>query len=159
MPLYCSISSAPDHTGPEIVVVRGVGKVTRSDIEQYLKETIEGGVKGHAKLILLGISTLSLSPADLDAVATSLVDYGRGERPGPVAIVAGNALNLDMALLLKQRVGNRPFSIFVDAREAARWIGDFYASKPAGVAGRDDRPSGPWRSPAELPSWPSLPRR
>lgn len=151
MPLYCSISSAPDHTGPEVVVVRGVGKVTRSDIEQYLKETIGEGVKGHAKLILLGISTLSLSPDELDAVAASLVEYGRGERPGPVAIVAGNALNLDMAILLKQRVGNRPFSIFVDAREAVRWIGDFHASKPVVVAGRPDRPFGARRSPVELP--------
>lgn len=141
MPLYCSIS-----TGPDVVIVRGVGKVTRSDIEQYLKETIGQGVKGYAKLILLGVSTLSLSPADLDAVAESLVDYGRGERPGPVAIVAGNALNLDMAILLKQRVGNRPFSIFVDAREAVRWIGDFYASKPAAIGGRNDRTSGAWRS-------------
>jgi hypothetical protein len=145
MPLYCSIS-----TGPDVVVVRGVGKVTRSDIEQYLKETIGGGVKGHAKLILLGDSTLSLSPADLDAVAESLVDYGRGERPGPVAIVAGNALNLDMAILMKQRVGNRPFSIFVDAREAVRWIGDFYASNPAAAGGRNDRASGAWRSSAQL---------
>lgn len=150
MPLYCSISAGPGVNGPEVVEVRGVGKVTRSDIEQYLAETIAEGLKGHAKLILLGVSTLSLSPADLDAVAERLVDYGRGERPGPVAIVAGNALNLDMAVLLKQRVGNRPFSIFVDAREAVRWLGDFYAWKPVAAAGRNDRASGAWRSAAEL---------
>lgn len=152
MPLYSSISFGPGLGGPEVVVVRGVGKVTSSDIEQYLAETIGKGVKGHAKLILLGISTLSLTPDDLDAVASSLVDYGRGERPGPVAIVAGNALNLDMAILLKQRVGNRPFSVFVDAREALRWIRDFSASKPAGGAGRSDRTSGARRSAVERPS-------
>lgn len=151
MPLYWSISSGPGVGCPEVVVVRGVGKVTRSDIEQYLAETLGKGVKGHAKLILLGISTLSLSPDDLDAVAVSLVDYGRGERPGAVAIVAGNALNLDMAILLKQRVGNRPFSVFVDAREAMLWIADFYASKPAGGAGRSDRISGARRLAVERP--------
>jgi hypothetical protein len=150
MPLYSSISFGPGLGGPEVVVVRGVGKVTSSDIEQYLAETIGKGVKGHAKLILLGISTLSLTPDDLDAVAVSLIDYGRGERPGPVAIVAGNALNLDMAILLKQRVGNRPFSIFVDAPEAMRWIGDLYASNPAAVARRNDRFSGAWRLAAAL---------
>ena len=120
MPLYCSIS-----TGPDVVIVRGVGQVTRSDIEDYLAATLDEGVKGYAKLILLGSSTLALSTDDLDDVADGLVAYAVGERPGPVAIVAGNALNLDMCVLLKQRVGARPFSIFVDARKAMQWIGTF----------------------------------
>lgn len=120
MPLHCSIL-----TDADVVVVRGVGQVTRTDIEEYLTATLNDGVKGHAKLILLGNCTLALSPADLDAVADSLIAYAVGERPGPVAIVAGNVLNLDMCVLLKQRVGARPFSIFVDARQAARWIGAF----------------------------------
>jgi hypothetical protein len=117
MPLYCKISHDPDK-----VIARGVGRVTRADIGQYLATTIEEGAKGYAKLILLGDSTLALSPDDLDAVADALVAYGEGERPGPVAIVAGNALNLDMVVLLKQRVGARPFSIFIDALKAARWL-------------------------------------
>jgi hypothetical protein len=120
MPLHCSIS-----TDPDMVLVHGVGQITRSDVEQYLAATISEGVKGYAKLILLGSSTLALSPADLDAIADSLIEYGRGERPGAVAIVAGTALNLDMAVLLKQRVGTRPFSIFVDARQAMRWLDTF----------------------------------
>jgi len=120
MPLHCSIAADPD-----VVVVRGVERVTRRDIEEYLTATVDAGVKGYAKLILLGSSALALSPADLDAVADSLIAYAAGERPGPVAIVAGNALNLDRCILLKQRVGARPFSIFVDAHKAARWIGAF----------------------------------
>jgi len=127
MPLQCSIS-----TDPNVVIVRGVGQVTRTDIEEYLTATVGAGVKGYAKLILLGHSALSLSPADLDAVADSLIAYAVGERPGPVAIVAGNPLNLDMCVLLKQRVGRRPFSIFVDADEAARWIGAFSRIAPVG---------------------------
>jgi hypothetical protein len=138
MPLYCSIPAGPDLKGADFIVVRGVGHVTRDDIAEYLTETIDKGVKGHGKLILLGISTLSLSPDELDAVAAGLVEYGRGERPGPVAIVAGNALNLDMAMLLKQRVGNRPFAIFVDSREAVRWLGDFYASVQTQVTSRNE---------------------
>jgi hypothetical protein len=104
------------------VIVRGLGKVTRRDIAEYLAQTLRDGVKGYGKLILLGDSTMVLTPDELDDVARSLVEYARGETPGPVAFVAGNPLNLDMIVLLKQRVGARPFSIFVDAREAAQWI-------------------------------------
>jgi hypothetical protein len=117
MPLYCSVVNET-----RLVIVRGVGRVTRSDIAEYLAETLREGTKGHGKLILLGDSTLVLTPDELDDVARSLVAYARGEKPGPVAFVCGNLLNLDMIVLLKQRVGSRPFSIFVDAREAAQWI-------------------------------------
>ena len=117
MPLYCSVVNET-----RLVIVRGVGKVTRSDIAEYLAETLRKGTKGHGKLILLGDSTMVLTPDELDDVARSLVEYARGEKPGPVAFVCGNPLNLDMIVLLKQRVGSRPFSIFVDAREAAQWI-------------------------------------
>jgi hypothetical protein len=79
--------------------------------------------------VLLGDSKMVLTPDELDDVARSLVEYSRGEKPGPVAFVCGNPLNLDMIVLLKQRVGARPFSIFVDTREAAQWIESF--SRPA----------------------------
>lgn len=136
MPLYCKISHDPDK-----VIARGVGRVTRSDIEDYLNTTILEGAKGHAKLILLGDSKLALSPEDLDLVADGLVAYGRGGAPGPVAIVAGNALNLDMVVLLKQRVGARPFSIFIDALQAARWLDDLAHPRVSRIA-----PAG-WTSP------------
>lgn len=136
MPLFCSISHDPDR-----VVVKGVGLVTCRDIEDYLSGTIRQGVKGFPKLILLGESTLMLTPAELDLIANRLVEYGSGERPGPVAIVAGNPLNLDMTVLLKQRVGTRPFSIFVDVREAVRWLGRFPQVRVSNTA-----PDG-WTSP------------
>ena len=63
-----------------------------------------------------------LTPEELDDVADSLVQYAVGETPGPVAFVAGNPLNPDMIVLLKQRVGAWPFSIFVDVRAATLWI-------------------------------------
>ena len=127
MPLYCSVVN-----DTRLVIVRGVGRVTRSDIAEYLAETLCDGVKGYGKLILLGDSTMVLTPDELDDVARSLVEYARGETPGPVAFVCGNPLNLDMIVLLKQRVGARPFSIFVDAREAAQWIESF--SQPPAVS-------------------------
>jgi hypothetical protein len=108
-----------------LVIVRGLGKVTRSDIAEYLAQTLRDRVKGYGKLILMGDSTMVQTSEELDDVANSLVAYARGEVPGPVAFVAGNPMNLDMIVLLKQRVGGRPFSIFIDAREAAQWLESF----------------------------------
>jgi hypothetical protein len=127
MPLYCSVVN-----DTRLVIVRGLGKVTRSDIAEYLAQTLRDGVKGYGKLILMGDSTMVLTSEELDDVADSLVAYARGEVPGPVAFVAGNSLNLDMIVLLKQRVGGRPFSIFIDAREAAQWLESF--SQPPAVS-------------------------
>jgi hypothetical protein len=120
MPLYCSIVNES-----RLVIVRGLGKVTRSDIAEYLAQTLREGVKGYGKLILMGDSAMVLTSEELDDVADSLVAYARGQKPGPVAFVAGNPINLDMIVLLKQRVGGRPFSIFIDAREAAQWLESF----------------------------------
>jgi hypothetical protein len=127
MPLYCSMVNES-----RLVIVRGLGKVTRSDIAEYLAQTLREGVKAYGKLILMGDSTMVLTSEELDEVADSLVAYARGQKPGPVAFVAGNPINLDMIVLLKQRVGGRPFSIFIDAREAAQWLEGF--SQPPAVS-------------------------
>jgi hypothetical protein len=152
MPLYCKISHDPDK-----VIVRGVGPVTYSDIEQYLAATIREGAKGYAKLFLLGDSKVSLSPAELDAVAHRLIAYGRGEPPGPVAIVAGTQLNLDMAVLLKQRVGARPFSIFIDALQAARWLDKFAQPRVRRIAPEGwTSPDQPGRTTVVASSWETM---
>ncbi len=56
------------------------------------------------------------------------MQYGRGEPPGPVAMVAGSALNLDMAVLLKQRAGDRPFRIFTGIGAARSWLASYQES-------------------------------
>ena len=69
-------------------------------------------------------------------VAHRLMRYGKGERPGPVAMVVGSALNLDMAVLLKQRAGDRPFRIFTSIGAARSWLTGYQESY-------DPRPSRP----------------
>ena len=107
MPL--SWSTLPDS---QLCIVSGEGTVTRSDIDTYLAGTVGEGAKGYAKLVDITTCTLALDADDLETVAHRLLHYGKGERPGPVAMVVGSALNLDMAILLKQRAGDRPFRIF-----------------------------------------------
>jgi hypothetical protein len=69
-----------------------------------------------------GIPALPLTPHDLERVAGALVSYGYGERAGPVAMVVHSALNLDLAVLLKQRVGDRPFRILTEVGAARSWL-------------------------------------
>ena len=117
-----SLSVLPD---AHLCMVEGEGLVTRQDIEGYLAHSIKAGAKNYAKLVDLRSSTLSLDPDDLEIVANGLLRYSMGEQPGPVAMVVGNALTLDMAVLLKQRVGDRPFRIFTSVTAARAWIVNF----------------------------------
>ena len=126
MPLSCSTFPAS-----RLCIVSGESTVTRSDIDAYLTRTIASGAKGYAKLVDITGCTLALDIDDLEAVADRLMQYGRGEQAGPVAMVVGSALNLDMAVLLKQRVGDRPFRIFTNAGAARAWLSAAQESQEA----------------------------
>ena len=111
-----------------LCVVSGDGTVTRSDIDRYLAGTIREGARGYAKLVDITACTLALDADDLEAVADHLMAYGMGRRAGPVAMVVGSALNLDMAVLLKQRAGDRPFRIFTSIGAARSWLTSYQES-------------------------------
>ena len=104
--------------------------MTRADIEAYLAGTIRDGAKGYAKLVDITACTLALDHDDLESVAHDLVQYGWGERAGPVAMIVDTALNLDMAVLVKQRVGDRPFRIFTSLGAARGWLESYRRQLP-----------------------------
>ena len=110
-----------------ILTVVGQGDIGRQDIEDYLNATVRDGTKAHAKLVDLTVGNLSLDRDDLESVARTVVEYGVGGKAGPVAMVVLGALNIDMAVLLKQRVGARPFRVFTDPFEARGWLMTFPA--------------------------------
>lgn len=112
----------------QLCIVSGEGRVTRSDIDAYLAGTVRRGAKGYARLIDITSCTLALDADDLEMVALRLMQYGMGDRPGPVAMVVGSALNLDMAVLLKQRAGDRPFRIFTSIGAARSWLTSYQES-------------------------------
>ncbi|WP_422000835.1 hypothetical protein [Reyranella sp.] len=106
----------------ELCVIRGQRAVTLSEIEGYLSETVRQDVKGYAKLVDMSAATLDLDCEGLEEVARGLVRYGSDAAAGPVAIVVTDPLTLDMAVLLKQRVGDRPFRIFTSVGAANEWL-------------------------------------
>lgn len=117
MPLHLTI-----HPDAELCVIRGQHAVTLRDIEAYLSETVRQDVKGYAKLVDMSAATFSLDARGVYEVARGLVRYGSDAAAGPVAIVVTDALTLDMAVLLKQRVGDRPFRIFTSKGAATDWL-------------------------------------
>lgn len=108
-----------------ILTVVGEGDISRQDIERYLEATRIEGAKANAKLVDITAGTLVLDRDDLESLAHTLVDYGGDGNVGPVALVVEGALNIDMAVLLKQRVGSRPFRIFTAPLEARGWLMTF----------------------------------
>jgi hypothetical protein len=105
-----------------ILTVVGEGDISRQDIENYLQATMQEGTKAHAKIVDITAGNLALDRDDLESVAQTLLEYGSGGGAGPVGMVVRGALNIDMAVLLKQRVGQRPFRIFTDPLEARSWL-------------------------------------
>ncbi|MFI5000767.1 MAG: hypothetical protein ACHQK9_12880 [Reyranellales bacterium] len=130
----------------EMVEVSGEGIITRADIEDYLAAMSRDGIKSYAKLVEVVLTgTLALDRDDVEHVAQSLVEYGRDGEAGPVAIVVHSELHLDMAVLLKRRVGDRPFRIFTSLMEARAWLGSYGKHDHVMVAAsRLDR-RGSWR--------------
>lgn len=105
-----------------ILNVVGQGDVGRRDIEDYLNATVMEGTRSRAKLVDLTLCRLDLTRDDLESLARTLHDYGAGGGAGPVALVVKGALNIDMVVLLKQRVGARPFRIFTEPLAARGWL-------------------------------------
>jgi hypothetical protein len=106
----------------QLCIATGSGAVTRADIEAYLAGTVRQGAAGYAKLVDITACTLALSTDDLERLAQQLIRYGRDQNVGPVAMVVATPLNLDMVVLLKQRVGDRPFRIFTSQMAARSWL-------------------------------------
>jgi hypothetical protein len=109
----------------QLCIATGNGAVTRADIESYLAGTERQGATGYEKLVDITACTLTLSTDDLEQLSQRLIRYGRDHQAGPVAMIVATPLNLDMVVLLKQRVGDRPFRIFTSALAARSWLAGY----------------------------------
>jgi len=109
----------------QLCIATGNGAVTRADIEGYLAGTMRQGAIGYAKLVDITACTLALSTDDLEQLAQQLIWNGRDQLAGPVAMIVATPLNLDMVVLLKQRIGDRPFRIFTSPIAARSWLAGY----------------------------------
>lgn len=108
-----------------LVVVSGVGVFDLPFLLSYVQAMRAAGAVGYCKLLDLRQADIQLSGDDLQAIGT-LTRNSDPAASGPVAILVGKnppPLMLDMAILLKQRVGtSRRFRLFTDEPEARQWL-------------------------------------
>ena len=117
MPLHSAVF--PEH---ELALIAGEGSITRFDIKRCLSSFKGHRVDRYGKLINLLHAQLVLTNDDIDSVGQNLRRYcGKGV-PGPVALAVYNSFNLDMAVLLKQRVPQAKFRVFAETGSAFRWL-------------------------------------
>ena len=108
-----------------LVVVGGIGVFDMPFFLSYLQAVRTGGAIGYRKLLDLRQADIQLSDEDLSSIG-SIARQPSPVAPGPIAILVGRnppPLMLDMAILMKQRIGtSRLFRLFTDESEARRWL-------------------------------------
>jgi hypothetical protein len=108
-----------------LVVVRGVGVFNLAFMTSFREVMRAEGAAGYPKLFDLSRADIQLSSDDLQTMVarTRLPDPVKS---GPIAIMLGHEpppLLVDMAILMKTRLGNRRrLRLFTDEAEARRWL-------------------------------------
>jgi hypothetical protein len=108
-----------------LVLVRGVGVFNLSFIISFREALRAEGAAGYSKLFDLSRADIHLNGDDLQTMAarTRLADPLRS---GPIAIFLGQEpppLLVDMAVLLKTRIGNRRrLRLFTNEMMARHWL-------------------------------------
>ena len=117
MPLHCAV-----YPEQALVLVAGEGRVTRCDIKGCLSLFKGQPFDRYGKLFNLLRAHLALGPDDVDTIGQNLRRYCSKPLPGPIALAVKSSLNLDMAVLVKQRVPGGKFRVFSDQGSAYRWL-------------------------------------
>jgi len=108
-----------------LVIVSGVGVYDLSFATSFRETMRAEGTVGYCKLFDLSRADIQLSSDDLQTMVaqTRLPDPVKS---GPIAIILGHEpppLLVDMAILMKTRLGNRRrLRLFTDEAEARRWL-------------------------------------
>lgn len=108
-----------------LVVIRGVGVFNLYFMTSFREAMRAQGAAGYCKLFDLSRADIQLSSDDLQTMVarTRLADPVKS---GPIAIMLGHEpppLLVDMAVLLKSRLGNRRrLRLFTEEAEARRWL-------------------------------------
>lgn len=111
--------------GEGLVTVRGVGVYDLAFVNSLRTAMWAEGALGYRKLLDLSRADIRLSSDDLQTMVAGTFLAGP-TIAGPIAIYLGRApdpLMVDMAVLLKSRIGNRRrLRVFTDEWEARQWL-------------------------------------
>jgi hypothetical protein len=123
-----------------LVVVRGVGVFNLAFMTSFREAMRAEGAAGYSKLFDLSRADIQLSSDDLQTMVarTRLPD---SVKSGPIAILLGHEpppLLVDMAILMKTRLGNRRrLRLFTGEVEARWWLSSEAEQVNSGQAPHD----------------------
>jgi hypothetical protein len=108
----------------KLVIAVAEGELQHADVDKYLLALIAEGAMPYRKLFDLTFAPLSMGAAELRALGTRVAEHARaGGAIGPLAIVVGSDLALDMARIFEtQARADRPLRIFGDVVRARAWL-------------------------------------
>lgn len=113
------------HRPEQLVVIRGIGVFDIYFATAFREAMRAQGAAGFCKLFDLSRADIHLSDQDLQAMVASTRLRGPIQS-GPIAIYLGRTpppLLVDMAILLKDRIGHRRrVRLFTDERLARQWL-------------------------------------
>lgn len=108
-----------------LVVIRGVGLFNLAFMTSFREAMRADGAAGYCKLFDLSRADIQLSRDDLQTMVAR-ARLPDSVKSGPIAIMLGHEpppLLVDMAVLMKTRLGNRRrLRLFTDEAEARQWL-------------------------------------
>ncbi len=117
MPLFWDVSAdAP------FVAIRGDGLVGRADLKACLSALKGTEMDRRPKVFDLSNAEISMTRDDLDLIGVVLRRYCGKAAPGAMAFVVHGPENIDMAVLIKQRVASDRVRIFPTRADALTWL-------------------------------------
>lgn len=114
-------------TAESLVVIRGIGVFDLSFATSFRQTVRAEGAAGFCKLFDLSRADIKLSDQDLQTMVAS-TRLGGIIKSGPIAIYLGKTpppLLVDMAILMKERIGHRRrLRLFTDETLARQWLAE-----------------------------------
>jgi hypothetical protein len=107
----------------QLVVAIAEGEIRREDVDNYLTGITDAGGMPYRKLVDFTFAPLNLSAVDIRVLGQRVADAGKLGKVGPLAMVVGSELAMDVAKMFKAAArADRPIEIFSNIPEAREWL-------------------------------------
>jgi UDP:flavonoid glycosyltransferase YjiC (YdhE family) len=98
------------------------GTFNDADLDQFLRELVQGHALAFGKIVDLRGAAIGLSASALIQHAGKLAAYASQGDVGPLALVVDATTRIDASVLASLAAAERPCRIFEDTIEAVDWL-------------------------------------
>ena len=98
------------------------GTFNDADLDQFLRELVQGHALAFGKIVDLRGAAIGLSASALIQHAGKLAAYASQGDVGPLALIVDATTRIDASVLASLAAADRPCRIFEDTIEAVDWL-------------------------------------